>query len=161
MSFPSLSGTINVTVPNDLLESGVMEDESNHLLNSNKGVKGSRADIVSKFNELKENGTVKINRKLKYLSEEKIPIMTKDGDIRLECLDATLPKPDQVRIFIVIIRVYIPIQVLLDEDPGKSLSILLLENIRIKSHQLEAESKVFISNMALHNFCIHWNLFLI
>jgi len=53
-NFPTLSGSIDVTVPtHPLLDSNVMVDDSEFPLNSRNGTKENRAVIATKFNEQK------------------------------------------------------------------------------------------------------------
>lgn len=90
-NFPTLGGSIDVNVPKfSLLESNIMEDDSNYPLNSFKATKDNRAVICTKFNELKNTANMKINGNLEKLDENNIPIMQKEGDVKLECLDRTI-----------------------------------------------------------------------
>lgn len=83
-NFPSLPGkVIEVCVPTGPLDEMDLDEPANK--------KTSKKDIIQAFKEFKEAGKIQINKKLKYLSLEKFPIITKEGDIRLEELDATLP----------------------------------------------------------------------
>lgn len=83
-NFPSLPGkVIVVDVPTGPLEDMDLDEPATDKMN--------KRDIIQKFKEFKEAGKISINKKLKYLSIETYPIITKAGDIRLEELDATLP----------------------------------------------------------------------
>jgi len=90
-NFPTLAGSIDVNVPKvSLLDSNILEDDSSYPLNSFKATKENRAVIVTKFNELKGTEAMKINGNLEKLDENNMPIIQKDGDVRLECLDKTI-----------------------------------------------------------------------
>lgn len=90
-NFPTLGGQIEVNVPKfSLMDSNILEDDSNYPLNSFKATKENRAVITAKFNEFKGTETMKINGNLEKLNENNMPILQKEGDVRLECLDRTI-----------------------------------------------------------------------
>lgn len=83
-NFPSLPGkVIECNVPTGPLDEMDLDEPSNKKLN--------KREIIQKFKDFKAEGKIVINRKLKFLSIEKFPIICKDGDVRLEELEPTQP----------------------------------------------------------------------
>jgi len=86
-NFPALPNkTIEVQVPTGPLEDMNLEDDGPFDL---KNPKLTKKMIFEKFNVMKEDGKIKISKKLKGLSGDKYPILDKEGDIRIEELEPT------------------------------------------------------------------------
>lgn len=85
-NFPSLpTKVIEINLPTGPLEE--MDLESDEM-----EIKLKKKDIIQKFQEFKEQGKIQISKKLKYLSNDKFPIIHKEGDVRLEELEPTPPQ---------------------------------------------------------------------